>query len=230
MPGYSSSSNSGDKLPLREILGGGRVADVLLWKDKRLSGVVLATATAVWLLLEVAEYSLLSLLCHISITAMLFVFIGCNGAALVGRETPKIPEVILSSDALEKAARSFHSKLNRFLGLLHRVASGEDPKLFLLVLLQYSLVLSILLHAQTITVLWVISVVGSYAGSVNLLYLGFLCIQTLAFLYYKYEDDVDRLASRGRRDINEVYERFDTKVMKKIPRGPRVDPSKDKFT
>ncbi|RRT82031.1 hypothetical protein B296_00013574, partial [Ensete ventricosum] len=61
------------------------VADILLWRNKYLSAGVLAGATVIWFLFEVAEYHFLTLLCHISITTMLVVFIWSNVAALMDR-------------------------------------------------------------------------------------------------------------------------------------------------
>lgn len=65
------------------ILMSGAVADIALWRNKRLSASILIGITTVWILFEVAEYHFLTLLCHASIAAMLFVFIWSNGAAML---------------------------------------------------------------------------------------------------------------------------------------------------
>lgn len=51
------------------------VADLLLWKDKKVSGAVLGGVTVVWFLFEIVEYNFITLLCHITITTMLLLFI-----------------------------------------------------------------------------------------------------------------------------------------------------------
>lgn len=61
------------------------VADVLLWRNKHLSAGIVAGATFVWFLFEVLEYHFLPLMCHISIVAMLVLFIWSNLEALVHR-------------------------------------------------------------------------------------------------------------------------------------------------
>uniref|UniRef100_A0A804L6L1 Reticulon-like protein n=1 Tax=Musa acuminata subsp. malaccensis TaxID=214687 RepID=A0A804L6L1_MUSAM len=135
---YDSDSNEQPKSttrrrrPLHDLLGGEKVADILLWRNKYLSAGVLAGATVIWFLFEVAEYHFLTLLCHISITTMLVVFIWSNVAALMDRYPPRIPKVILSEDAFRKFALSFHAKLTRGISVLHDIASGKDLKLFLL--------------------------------------------------------------------------------------------------
>ncbi|CAL9201121.1 unnamed protein product [Musa hybrid cultivar] len=146
----------GRERPLRDVLGGGKVAGIVLWRDKRLSAAILVAVTVVWLLFEVMEYNLLPLLCHISIAAMLLVFIWSNGAALLDLTPPKIPELILSEQAFRKGALLFHSYLSHSLSILHGIAGGNDLRLFLL----------------TIISLWIISAIGNCCSSINLLFFG----------------------------------------------------------
>ncbi|KAF5181626.1 Reticulon-like protein b9 [Thalictrum thalictroides] len=216
MPIYSSDSDSdhqayatgrklfGRERPLHSILGGGPVADVLLWKNKSISAAILVGFTAIWFLFEVVEYNFLTLLCHLSITVMLVIFIWSNGAALFDRTPPRIPEIVLSESAFHHVARTFHIKFNQLLVTLYDIACGKDLTLFLL----------------AIVFLWTLSVIGAYFTTMNLLYMGFLCIGTLPALYERYEHEVDYLVGRGTRDLKKIYKKFDSKVLNKIPRGP----------
>ncbi|XP_010279360.1 PREDICTED: reticulon-like protein B9 [Nelumbo nucifera] len=220
MSNYTSSSDSDDQLeapvklfgrqrPLHDIFGGGRVADVLLWRDKKLSTAVLIGVTFLWILFEVVEYNFVTLVCHISITTMLVVFIWSNTAPLLFHRPPEIRQIneLLSESTFKEVALNFRTKFNQFLSILYEIASGKDLKLFLL----------------AITLLWIVSVLGTYFSTLNLLYLGLLSIQTLPALYERYEKDVDHLASKGNRDMKKLYRKFDSKVLKKIPRGPTKD-------
>lgn len=58
------------------------VADILLWRKRNISAAVLIGSTIIWFLFQVAEYNFVSLLCHISIIAMMFLFIWYSGAGL----------------------------------------------------------------------------------------------------------------------------------------------------
>ena len=49
---------------------------------------------------------------------------------------------------------------------------------------------------------------------------GFVCLQTLPFLYNKYEDEVDKYAGKLIRRAKKMFKRFDSSVLNKIPRGP----------
>ncbi|KAG9450522.1 hypothetical protein H6P81_010487 [Aristolochia fimbriata] len=189
---------------LHAVFGGGRVADVILWRNKNLSAAILIGFTMLWFLFEVVEYPFITLLCHISITAMLLVFIWSNGAALFDRSPPRIPEMILSESAFREVSLVVRAELNRFLSSLNDISSGKDLSLFIL----------------SIFVLWMLSVVGSYFSSLSILYMCYLSLQILPALYERYENEVDYLASKGSRDIRKMFKRFDSKVLNKIPRGP----------
>lgn len=55
-------------------------ADVLLWRNKRISSSILAGATAVWALLEWLNYHFLTLLCLSLVSGMLLQFVWSNAA------------------------------------------------------------------------------------------------------------------------------------------------------
>ncbi|XP_077210629.1 reticulon-like protein B9 [Tasmannia lanceolata] len=217
MPTYYSDSDDqsssstvklfGRQRPLHAVLGGGRFADVVLWRSRNLSAGLLAGITVTWALFEVLEYHLLTLLCYITIIAMLGVFLWSNGAALFDRAPPKIPEIILSERAFKEVASAFHARLSWFLSIFLDMACGKDIISFLLV----------------ISSLWIFSVIGSYCSSASLLYTCFLGIHIVPFLYERYEHDVDYLANKGYRELKKLYRKFEPQLLNKIPRGPVKD-------
>ncbi|KAJ1684955.1 hypothetical protein LUZ63_016345 [Rhynchospora breviuscula] len=197
----------GQQKPLDELLGRGKVADIALWRNKRLSASILLAITVVWILFEVAEYHFLTLLCHASIAAMLFVFIWSNGAALLDLPPPRIPEIILSEKVYKDAVISVHRRLRWFIFKLHEIACGKDLKLFL----------------KTVGLLWVLAVLGSSTSSLTLIYFVTVCFLTLPALYEQYEHEIDHLAIRGKQDLKRLFSSVDAKVLNKIPRGPVKD-------
>uniref|UniRef100_A0A6N2KCE1 Reticulon-like protein n=1 Tax=Salix viminalis TaxID=40686 RepID=A0A6N2KCE1_SALVM len=167
MPIYSSDSDNetmprtklfGRQRPIRSVLGGGQVADVLLWENKGVSAALSIGMTILWFLFEVAEYSFVTLFCHISITAMLVVFIWCTSAEIFNW--------------------------------------------------QY-----LSLH--------IIRACGNYFTFLNILYLCFVCLQTLPFLYNKYEDKVERYAGELTREVKKMFRRMNSNVLSKIPEARR---------
>lgn len=202
--GVGGGGGHSRRKPIHQLLGGGRAADILLWKDRNLSAGLLAAATLVWYLFEVVEYSIVPLVCQIAILAMLVVFIWSNAAPLLNIAPPRIPEVIISEHAFRQIAQIVHYKLAHTVSALYDIACGKDLKKFLLVVLS----------------LLVVSEIGSSYSFTSLLYLGFLCAHTLPALYQRYETEVDHLAARGSEDIKRFYKRIDSNLLNKIPRGP----------
>ncbi|KAK4430247.1 Reticulon-like protein B9 [Sesamum alatum] len=210
MPIYSSSESDdfpaspkrlfGSEKPLHALLGGGKAADILLWRNKNLSAAILIGSTIIWFLFEVVEYNFVTLLCHTFMILMLALLLWSMGADLVdlNRLDPRTITVP------ESTFRWLFAKTNRILLRFYDVSSGKDLKTFIL----------------AIGFLWILSGIGDYFSSLNLLYTGFVFLMTIPALYERYQDQVDYLASRGNRDMKKLYQKIDSKVLNKIPRGP----------
>ncbi|WMV22153.1 hypothetical protein MTR67_015538 [Solanum verrucosum] len=213
MATYSSDSDNdfaptskllGRQRPIHSVLGGGKVADVLLWRDKRFSGAILIAVAVMWFLFEVVDYTFVTLLCHVSITTMFIVFIWSAGADMFGWTPPRIPKDILQDTSFVEVASILHKKFNNFLSICHFVACGNDAKSFFLAIIS----------------LYLLSVIGNYISTLNLLFFGLLCVETLPFLYERYEEEVDYVAYQMKRQMRKTYRKFNADFLGKIPRGP----------
>ncbi|KAK3161625.1 hypothetical protein QOZ80_1BG0079470 [Eleusine coracana subsp. coracana] len=141
---------------IHNLLGGGKVADILLWKDRNISAGVLVSGKLIWYLFDVVEYNIIPLLCQIAAIAMLVIFIWSNAAPLLNIAPPRIPEVIISEHAFQQIAQTIHYKLAYTVACLYEIACGKDLKKFLLV----------------IGSLLILSEIGSSYSFTSLLYLG----------------------------------------------------------
>ncbi|XP_049931235.1 retrovirus-related Pol polyprotein from transposon RE1 isoform X2 [Nymphaea colorata] len=148
----------GREKPIHHLLGGGKSADVLLWRNKKISGGVLASATAIWVLFEWLNYHLLSLICFALFIGMCIVFLWSNASALVNRSQAQVPRVVCPEELFVNIAISFGAQLNLFLGFLQDVASGRNLKQFLLVAAG----------------LWAAAIIGSWCNFLTVIYLGFV--------------------------------------------------------
>ncbi|EPS69502.1 hypothetical protein M569_05265, partial [Genlisea aurea] len=185
------------------VLGGGKVADLLLWKNKNVSVGVLVGATALWVLFDVFEYHFLTLVSHALIVGLVILFLWTNGSAFVRKSPPRIPEVIIPEKLVLEFASDLRIEINRALSAFRDIASGKDLKAFLLV----------------IVVLWVLSVIGSVLDFLALLYLITVALLTLPLFYDKYEDEIDSFAHKAGVEIKKRYVELDAKFLSKIPRG-----------
>ncbi|GAB2265138.1 Reticulon-like protein [Dionaea muscipula] len=194
----------GRQQPLHVVLGGGRPADILLWRKKKISAIALGVATAIWVLFELLEYHLLTLVCHILIFSLAILFLWSNATTLINKAPPRIPEVQIPEKAILEFVSSLRLEINQAIALLRQIASGKERKKFLAV----------------IAGLWVISVVGGWFNFLTLFYLLFVLAHTVPVLYEKYEDQVDAFSEKAIIELKKHYAVVDAKVLSKIPRGP----------
>ncbi|XP_060211924.1 reticulon-like protein B2 isoform X2 [Lycium barbarum] len=194
----------GRERPLHKVLGGGKPADIFLWRDKKVTVGVLGFATVIWALFELLEYHLLTLVCHILIVALAVLFLWSNASAFINTAPPQIPEVVLHKDIVHGVASALRIEINRALEILRDIASGKDLKKFLVVIVG----------------LWVVSILGNIWNFLTLFYIVFVLLHTVPVLYEKYEDKFDAFAEKAEAEIKKHYAVFDANVLSKIPRGP----------
>ncbi|KDP25363.1 hypothetical protein JCGZ_20519 [Jatropha curcas] len=201
----------GREKPVHKVLGGGKPADIFLWRNKKISAGVLGGATAIWVLFELIEYHLLTLICHGLILSLAVLFLWSNASTFINKSPPRIPEVYIPEEPVLQVADALRSEINWGFAVLRDIASGRDLKKFL----------------SVIAGLWVLSIVGSWVNFLTLFYIVFVLLYTVPVFYEKYEDKVDSLAEKALIELKKQYAVLDAKVLSKIPRGPLKDKKKD---
>lgn len=191
----------GREKPVHRVLGGGKPADVFLWRNKKVSAGVLGFATAIWVLFELVEYNLLTLVCHILILSLALLFLWSNALAFINKSPPRIPQVHLPEEPILQVASALCVEINGAFMVLRSIAAGKDLKKFLIV----------------IAGLWVMSIVGSWCHFLTLFYICFVLLHTVPVFYEKFEDKIDPLAEKAMIEIKRQYAVFDAKVLSKIP-------------
>ncbi|KAG6576686.1 Reticulon-like protein B1, partial [Cucurbita argyrosperma subsp. sororia] len=230
--GYNSSSSSGsddghpskinavkshvfrlfgrDK-PVHTVLGGGKPADVLLWRNKKNSAGILGGATALWILFELLEYQLITLVCHILILVLALVFTLSYASSFINKSPPQIPDFRLPEDRLLEVVSALRIEINHVISNLRNIASGRDLKKFL----------------RAFIGLWVLSMVGSWCNFLTLLYTSVVLLHTVPVLYEKYDDQVDAFAEKALIEVKKQYAVFNAEVPSKIPMGALKEKKKD---
>ncbi|KAF8106345.1 hypothetical protein N665_0143s0015 [Sinapis alba] len=95
----------GRERPVHKVLGGGKPADIFMWKNKNMPSVVLGGATVAWVLFQLVEYDLLTLLCHVVIVALVVLFLWYNVTMFIHKYvSPKIPQVHIPEESLLQLA------------------------------------------------------------------------------------------------------------------------------
>ncbi|KAK9743057.1 hypothetical protein RND81_03G214200 [Saponaria officinalis] len=194
----------GREKPVHQVLGGGKPADVFLWRNKKISASVLGTATAIWILFEVLQYHLLTLVCHILIFSLAVLFLWANATTFIHKSPPHIPEISLPEQPFLQAAAALRFELNRAFALLHDIFIRKDLKKFLAV----------------IAGLWVLSIVGKSCDFLTLFYINFVVLLTVPVLYEKHEEKVDAIAEKALAEAKKHYGVVNERYISKIPMGP----------
>eukprot|EP00249_Psilotum_nudum_P009477 c21958_g2_i1 orf=265-1005(+) len=186
---------------LHDIFGGGKPADVLLWRQKYLSGGILLGSTLGWLLFEKFGYTFLTIVGNILLMLMVVLFLWSNAAVFLHRPPPPLPELKLSEEMVASLASVFCAEINKVLAVAHDIALGKDVKLFL----------------KVVAVLWGLSVVGGWFHFITLLYICTVIAHTLPVIYERYEDQIDGYAKVAVEHTQKQYRKLDASVISKLP-------------
>ncbi|KZV36460.1 hypothetical protein F511_15965 [Dorcoceras hygrometricum] len=189
--------------PVHKVLGGGKPADIFLWRDKRISGGVIGFATIVWVLFELLEYHLLSLVCHVLILALAILFLWSNASTFINKSPPTIPEVIIPEDIVLGVASALCIEFNQACSIFQDIARGKELKKFLAV----------------IAGLWILSSLGSCCNFLTLFYIGIILLHTVPVIYEKYDDQIDAFAEKAEAELRKQYAVFNDKVLSKLPKA-----------
>ncbi|KAM6571903.1 hypothetical protein CsatA_015983 [Cannabis sativa] len=123
----------GREIPVHQVFGGGKPADVLLWRNKKISASFLGSVTAAWIFFELLEYHLLTLVCHILIAALGLLFLWSKAHTFINKSPPRIPQVQILEDPFLQVVSALTIEINRGFAVLRDIASGKDLKKFLMV-------------------------------------------------------------------------------------------------
>ncbi|KAI5679832.1 hypothetical protein M9H77_01059 [Catharanthus roseus] len=202
----------GRQKPVHTALGGGKPADIVLWRNKQISACLLAAATVIWLLFQWIGYHLLTFVCHSLILTLASLFLWSNLSFFVNRSPLDIPEIVLPEALCTTFALFLRDKCNQAFGIFREVASGRDLKKFLYGILG----------------LWLASIVGSWFDFLTLLYIMFVTALTVPMLYEKHEDQVDAYAEKAKVQLKRQYSMLDEKVLQRLPlqKLPNIHPKK----
>lgn len=198
------------KSSVHQAMGGGKAADVILWKRWRVSSGVIIVATVAWLVFERSELSFLSICSDVLLILIVVMFIRANYVAFRDKQLETVPELVLSEEMVISAASSFRVKINYMLLMAHDITLGKDFKLFF----------------KVVIFLWLLSVIGSYFSFFTLAYIGTIVFITVPALYSKFEDHVDKYCGVIHQRFSNQYKIVDESVLSRLPRSL----SKDKDT
>ncbi|XP_023872488.2 reticulon-like protein B16 isoform X1 [Quercus suber] len=202
-PGESAYRLFGRQGTIHRFMGGGKAADILLWKQRTASFGVIVVATVAWLLFERSGLSFLSICSDVLLILIILLFLRANYNVIRDRQLQTLPELVLSEEMVNNAAASFRVKINNVLHMAHDITLGKDFRLFF----------------KVVVCMWLMSVIGSYFSFFTLAYIGTIISITVPALYSKYEEPVDRYCGIIHRQFSKHYKIVDDGVFSRLPRS-----------
>ncbi|XP_071734368.1 reticulon-like protein B16 [Rutidosis leptorrhynchoides] len=173
---------------IHQLMGGGKAADVLLWKRQHISFGIIIVATFAWLIFERSGLSLLTICSNTLLFLIVLQFLHVNYASLRDKQIHTLSELILSEEMVNYAAASFRIKVNYILLVGHHLTLGKDFRFFFMV----------------VGFLWLLSVLGNKISFFTLAYIGMIILVTLPAFYNRYEEQVDRCAGTIHRSFRDI--------------------------
>ncbi|XVF08231.1 hypothetical protein REPUB_Repub06bG0208800 [Reevesia pubescens] len=128
---------------VHDILGGGLVADVMLWRRGNLTVGILLVTLAAWVVFEKSGYTLLSLVSSVLLLLIVILFLWAKSAAILNRPAPPLPELYLSEEMVNEVGAFIRAHVNDFLSAFQDIALGKDARLFFKVA-SYLLLISVI--------------------------------------------------------------------------------------
>ncbi|KAK7302009.1 hypothetical protein RJT34_12887 [Clitoria ternatea] len=191
---FSTTKNRlfGRRRPLRVLLGSGKIADIILWRDKHTSASILVGVTFIWLLFKRMDYTLLSFICDSLILLLAVLFLWTHLTSFFDISPPKSSAFVLRERLLVNTALSMTRILNRLLMTFGALASGQDLKKFLLV---------------TVT-LGVASVLSNWLTAATLFYIGTVLLLIVPAVYERHGGVVDVIAEKALFELKNMYAQF----------------------
>ncbi|GKV05962.1 hypothetical protein SLEP1_g17908 [Rubroshorea leprosula] len=185
---------------VHQILGGGLVADVILWRKKNLTVGILLLTLAVWVVFERSGYTVLSLVSSVFLLLIVILFLWAKSASILNRPAPPLPDLHLSDEVVNEAAAFIKTHVNDLLSVSRDIAMGKDSRLFFKVALSLGL----------------ISFVGGLTDFLTLGYASLFSVLTVPALYERHEDSVDSYCLLGYMKMQQLYVKFDRNCVNRV--------------
>jgi len=186
------------------------VYELVMWTDPIKSGAVFGATTVAYILLEHSSYTLLSILSYMLLSLVIALFVYSNLASFLNR--PQLTmlskeNLKLSDDAVQASSEKIATTINKVLGMVERLASGQD----------------VMLSLKVGGILYLAGKIGNAVRLLTLLYVAFLLAFTLPKAYRMYDKQLDEVLVLIKQHISKLVALVNDKVLSKIPKAKPVE-------
>ncbi|KAI4342336.1 hypothetical protein MLD38_026974 [Melastoma candidum] len=197
----SSDPSPPRRISVHRALGGGSVADVLLWRRWSSSAAALIAATMTWFAFERCGYNVTSFTANVLLLLVVILFLWAKSASLLNRPMPPLPELEISEENIEKAADVMLEWVNSSLFVVREITIERNFRLFV----------------QVASSLWLISFFGSIFNFLTLVYAGVVLALFGPLVYERYQDLIDEKLHTTWKTIRMQCRYIDNTYLKNLP-------------
>lgn len=160
-----------------------------------------------WILFEIAGYSLLSFAANVLLLLVTILFLWAKSASVLNRPLPPLPNLELSDAMIEKFTASTQVWINRILGVAHDITLKGDWRLFL----------------KVVSGLFIVSYLGSLFSFLTLAYFVVLISLAVPPMYHKFQDHIDDKLNVTHKALSRQYSKIDENILSKLSKAPVKD-------
>jgi riboflavin kinase len=189
------------------------VEELLLWRDPVRSGLVLGGVTALYILCEWTNRSLISLASSVAALLVATSFVWASLAAWLNRPGPPVPRLLregISESQAKSLVDSYTPMVNKGLALLYRIATGKDP----------------VLTAQVVGVLFVVGKLGKVFSVLTWAFVVVVLAFSLPKAYELKKPEIDDAVATGHARTKQLYDQHVAPHVAKIPRASSATPAR----
>ncbi|KAM4118000.1 hypothetical protein ACB094_02G167600 [Castanea mollissima] len=172
--------------------------DIFLWKRKGQSMAVLLISTATWVLLEVYQFSFLTVISWAAMFVVTSMFLWGNILRLLGKDVPDMSWLEISEESTIEMVNGIRAWIEEGSRWMFRVSAERDWFVFV----------------RTVAGLLLLSYVGTFSDLLTLLYIGNLLRKSE--IYMRYEDNIKRQMEWVKGQSRRFYDMIDEKVVKNM--------------
>ncbi|CAH8262295.1 unnamed protein product [Arabidopsis lyrata] len=182
----------------------GSVADLIMWKNRRVGFLLLGSTTLLWFLFEKCGYSFFPFVVNTQLLLVVILFLWAKSAILFNRPMPQLPNLEISEASVFMVADTLRVWINTALAVAREIYVGRNAKQLF----------------RVSVVLWTVSFVGNFLNFLTILYLGVVLSLLIPILYERYQDHIDEKLSLTHRVVQTQYRKIDERLLQKIIAKP----------
>ncbi|XP_057771217.1 reticulon-like protein B13 [Salvia miltiorrhiza] len=172
------------------------LSDVLLWRRKQLNVGILAAAAATWIVIDVYQYTFITVLSWLAMALLTCFFFWGNMHRFLNKEAPDLSELEISEETATAQARLLRQRAEDGIRLMFHVGGEREWFVFL----------------GAVASLYLVALAAQHLDFVTLCFIGILGAMTVPAIYVKNEQKIVEFA----KNVRVRWQRLNVMIEEKL--------------